>query len=89
MMVKEDAKVVQEILLKDAYNSLKFKNNAKYYAELTQEAETTAVQAINTAGTNQVNAVQNKGTQVLNSIPADYTELSGEVGNLKTKIFND
>lgn len=27
MMVKEDAKVVQEILLKDAYNSLKFKNN--------------------------------------------------------------
>ena len=27
MIKVEDAKVVQEILLKDAYNSLKFKNN--------------------------------------------------------------
>lgn len=61
-------------------------NNAKHYAELTQAAETTAVQAINTAGSNQVTAVQNKGTQVLNSIPADYTELSGEVGNLKSAV---
>ena len=60
-----------------------YENNAKYYAQLTQEAETTAVQAINTAGTNQVSAVQTKGEEVLDSIPADYTQLSGDVSNLK------
>ncbi len=52
-----------------------FENNAKYYAEQTEAAKTTAVQAI-----------QTKGEQVLQSIPSEYTELSGDVEDLKSAI---
>lgn len=50
-----------------------YENNAKYYAEQTEAAKTTAVQAI-----------EDKGEQVLHSIPSDYTELSGDVADLKS-----
>lgn len=50
-----------------------FENNAKYYAEQTEAAKTTAVQAI-----------EAKGEQVLHSIPSEYTELSGDVEDLKS-----
>ena len=52
-----------------------YENNAKYYAEQTEAAKTTAVQAI-----------QTKGEQVLQSIPSEYTELSGDVEDLKSAI---
>lgn len=52
-----------------------FENNAKYYAEQTEAAKTTAVQAI-----------EAKGEQVLHSIPSEYTELSGDVDDLKSAI---
>lgn len=41
---------------------------------------------IQAAGAAQVQVVQAKGTEVLNSIPADYTELSGDVSGLKSAI---
>lgn len=49
-----------------------------------QAAGTTQVSAVNTAGSTQVQAVEDKGDEVLASIPADYTELSDEVDNLKS-----
>ncbi len=47
-------------------------------------AGTIQVGNVNTAGTTQVQAVEDKGEEVLNSIPADYTELMGDVDNLKS-----
>ena len=44
------------------------------------------VQAVNNAGTTQVAAVNAKGQEVLDSIPADYSELSGDVNSLKSAI---
>ena len=52
-----------------------YENNAKYYAEQTEAAKTTAVQAI-----------EAKGEQVLHSIPSEYTELSGDVADLKSAL---
>lgn len=43
-----------------------------------------AITAINAAGSTQVQAVTDKGEEVLQSIPADYTELSEDVDDLKT-----
>lgn len=66
--------------------------------EDTVEAETTtAVQAVQGAGsaqiaavqaegTSQVTAVQNKGTEVIGSIPADYTQLNQDVTDLKSDL---
>lgn len=44
------------------------------------------VAAVRLEGGNQVAAVQEKGEETLASIPADYTELSGEVGDLKSAL---
>lgn len=44
---------------------------------------------VNQAGATQVAAIQAKGTEVLNSIPADYTELSNDVDDLKSDIIED
>ena len=44
------------------------------------------VQAVTAEGTTQVGNVQTKGQQVLNSIPADYTQLSENVDELKSTI---
>lgn len=44
---------------------------------------TTQVGNVSSEGTTQVNAVQAKGAEVLQSIPADYTELSNDVVQLK------
>lgn len=41
---------------------------------------------VNQAGATQVAAIQAKGTEVLNSIPADYTELSNDVDDLKSDL---
>lgn len=49
-------------------------------------AGTTQVGNVNAAGSTQVDAVQAKGTEVLNSIPSDYSELTGEVSDLKSAI---
>ena len=43
---------------------------------------------VNQAGATQVAAIQAKGTEVLNSIPADYTELSNDVDDLKSDLEN-
>lgn len=51
-------------------------------------AGTNQVGNVNTAGVTQVQAVEDKGEEVLNSIPADYTELMGDVDNLKS-AFDD
>ena len=41
---------------------------------------------IQSAGQAQVTAIQTKGDEVLNSLPQDYTELSEDVGGLKSAI---
>lgn len=45
-----------------------------------------AITAINAAGSTQVQAVTDKGEEVLQSIPADYTELSEDVDDLKSAL---
>lgn len=52
--------------------------------EAVGSAQTVAVQAVQTESTAQQAAVQAKGEEVLASIPEDYTELSGNVSNLKS-----
>ena len=47
---------------------------------------TTQIGAVNRAGSTQVQEVEDKGDKVLNSIPSDYTELVGDVDNLKSAI---
>lgn len=47
---------------------------------------TTQVGNVSSEGTTQVNAVQAKGEEVLESIPADYTELSDDVSQLKEDL---
>ena len=49
-------------------------------------AGSTQVAAVNEAGGTQVGAVEEKGQQVLDSIPEDYTELSGDVSQLKADL---
>ena len=48
------------------------------------EAGTAQITAVGEAGAAQVQAVEDKGKEVLESIPADYTELSGDVDDLKS-----
>lgn len=45
-----------------------------------------AVAAVNSAGDTQKAAVDAEGQRVIDSIPADYTELTGEVDDLKSAI---
>ena len=45
--------------------------------------------AINTAGSDAVQDIEDKGEEVLNSIPSDYTELSGDVVDLKSSVTQD
>lgn len=49
-----------------------------------EAAGTAQVQRVAAEGATQVGNVQTKGQQVLDSIPDDYSELSGEVTNLKS-----
>lgn len=49
---------------------------------------TTQIGAVTDEGNTQVQRVQDKGDEVLASIPADYTELTGDVDNLKS-AFNE
>jgi len=51
---------------------------------VTDASTADQVSAIQTAGAQQVAAVEEKGEETLASIPEDYTELSGEVGDLKS-----
>lgn len=53
-----------------------------------EAAGTAQVQRVAAEGATQVGNVQTKGQQVLDSIPDDYSELSGEVNNLKSTINN-
>ena len=48
------------------------------------QAGTAQVDNVNTAGAAQVQAVEDKGEEVLESIPADYSDLSAEVDDLKS-----
>ena len=55
-----------------------------------QQAGADQVNAVETAGSEQAAAVEQKGEQVRQSIPSDYTELSEDVGVLKSAInFNN
>lgn len=75
-----------------------YQDNAKYYAGVAESAKTDAVAAkdraetvvdgIEDAGATQVAAVQAKGTEVLDSIPADYTQMTEDVDELKSAIDN-
>lgn len=49
-----------------------------------QTEGTTQVASVRTEGSTQVTAVQDKGDEVLDSIPADYTQLSQNVTDLKS-----
>lgn len=49
-------------------------------------AQNAAVTAVQNAGSAQVSAVNTKGQEVLASIPSDYSELSGDVSDLKSAI---
>lgn len=60
-------------------------SNATAAANSADEAAQTLTD-VQTAGTEAVDAVQAKGQEVLASIPEDYTELTGEVDDLKTQI---
>lgn len=60
-------------------------SNATAAANSADEAAQTLTD-VQTAGTEAVDAVQAKGQEVLASIPEDYTELTGEVDDLKTQL---
>ena len=74
------------------------KGDAFTYADFTEEqkqelvqgpiltARQEAVQAVNTAGETQVDAVNAKGQEVINSIPADYSDLTGQVTSLNQAL---
>ena len=51
-----------------------------------QTAQSAAVTAVQNAGSAQVQSVESKGQEVRDSIPADYSELSGEVDTLLSAI---
>lgn len=51
-----------------------------------QAEGTTQKGLVTSEGTTQVANVQAKGTEVLDSIPSDYTELSGDVEDLKSAL---
>ena len=69
--------------------TLKYKKSDGTYNgfnAIAQEATDQQLADIQAAGTAQVGAVTAKGEEVLESIPEDYTELSGEVGELKSAL---
>lgn len=51
-------------------------------------AGSTQVSNVNSAGSQQITAIQQKGEETKQSIPADYTELSDSVEDLKNAIGN-
>ena len=63
-------------------------SNASASATQAQNIVDSAVSTIQTAGATQVTAVQTKGTEVLDSIPADYSDLSDDVSELKSAFNN-
>lgn len=52
------------------------------------QAGSTQVAAVNQAGATQVQAVEDKGDEVIESIPADYTQLSEDVDELKNALID-
>ena len=50
------------------------------------DAGAAQIAAVNQAGATQVAAVEDKGEEVIASIPPDYTELAGDVSDLKSAI---
>ena len=50
------------------------------------QAGATQIAAVDAAGAAQVQAIEDKGEEVLASIPADYSELSADVDDLKSSI---
>lgn len=66
--------------------------NSASNATAAAESASSAAQVltdVQTAGAEAVDAVQTKGQEVLASIPEDYTELTGEVGELKESLYGD
>ena len=53
------------------------------------QAGSTQVAAVNQAGATQIQAVEDKGDEVIESIPADYTQLSEDVDELKNAVNNN
>ena len=74
------------------------RGDAFTYADFTEEQKTELIQgpiktaqdeavaAVTEEGEKQVAAVEDKGQEVLDSIPADYSELTVDVSNLKSAI---
>lgn len=52
----------------------------------TETARDTAISTLQTEGAAQKTAIQQKGAEVIASIPEDYTELSGDVSDLKSAV---
>lgn len=69
--------------------ALKYKKSDGTYNgfnAIAQESTDQQLADIHAAGTAEVGAVMAKGEEVLESIPEDYTELEGEVSDLKSAI---
>lgn len=68
-------------------NAMKYKKSDGTYEgfnAIAQESTAQQIASIQSAGTAQVDSVEQKGAEVLASIPSDYTELTSEVGSLKS-----
>ena len=50
------------------------------------DAQNDAIAAVDAAGAAQEQAIEDKGEEVIASIPPDYTELAGDVSDLKSSI---
>lgn len=73
-------------------NAMKYKKSDGTYEgfnAIAQESTAQQIASIQSAGTAQVDSVEQKGAEVLASIPSDYTELTSEVGSLKSAIVID
>lgn len=69
-------------------NAMKYKDsNGNYqgFNAIAQESTDQQITNITNAGQTQVNNIQQKGSETLDSIPDDYTELAGDVSNLKSQ----
>lgn len=54
-----------------------------------QSEGSTAVGSVQSEAAAQITAIENKGTETLASIPNEYTELSNEVNDLKSAVFEN
>ena len=70
-------------------NAMKYKDsNGNYqgFNAIAQESTDQQIANITSVGQAQVNNIQQKGSETLDSIPDDYTELAGEVSDLKSQL---